>query len=232
MNCRKVRSCLSAYYDDLLTKDRFKELEDHIRNCKSCEQEKRFTEQILTAAQQLPQKKAPEDFNLKLLNRIYAEQSCPTESYLPQERESVLRRPLAWISVAVTACTVAVVALVSLDSGSSTDREPPVPSFTESSPAGTITPVAASRWENNINQYADRIGVSGATSPYRAVSNPYAGSMRLSDATVESLLVEMQRKMGDVSGSQYSRSLTDQDWRRLRTQRGFKPLIRNASSRR
>ena len=110
MNCRKVQSYLSAHSDSKLSSDRSNELEVHIRNCKRCEQEKLFFDQISATAKSLPTRKLPDDFNLTLMNRIYAEQHSPTESYLPTEAPVFFGTKLRWASAVAAVCVCAVVA--------------------------------------------------------------------------------------------------------------------------
>ena len=114
MNCRKVQYYLSTYSEGSLSSDKLSEMEVHIRNCKSCEREKFILEEILVAARSLPAKTTPDDFNLKLFNRIYAEQNNPSESYLPTPESSWIRRPVGWVSALATVAAVALITVVFL----------------------------------------------------------------------------------------------------------------------
>lgn len=201
MNCQKVRCYLSASCDGSLQSDLCKEMEAHIRNCKSCEREKLYIEEILVAARSLPQKQVADDFNLQLMNRIFAEQNNQTESYLPLREPSIFRRPLAWMTSLATVGAAAVLTLVFLRS----DR---VPDLNEAQPMMTATVTPAAPQEQTV-QFAsvtsDKqppgvweyiLGVSGERSNYRATNVSHARSLRLADAQIDSLYVEHMRRLG------------------------------------
>jgi hypothetical protein len=208
MNCRKVQSYLSAYSDSKLPSDRSKELEVHIRNCKRCEQEKLFFDQITATARALPAHKLPDDFNLKLMNRIYAEQYNPTESYLPTEAPTFFGTRLRWVSAVAAVCVCAVVAFFGLQQAPLPEQPQTTPMFTVTQPEPvTIMPAAAGR-QPSIRMYDDIIGVSGPASNYRATNVGAIRTFHLADSQVESLFVDLQRRMG----SSPSRGLRS-DWR-------------------
>jgi hypothetical protein len=235
MNCRKVRSYLSAFSESSLSPDKRDDLEAHIRNCKSCEREKLYIDEILVAARALPAKSLPEDFNLKLFNRIYAEQNNPTESYLPLREPSLLRRPAAWVSAVGTLAVSAVVTLLFLNVG-----RVPLP-VADSAPAFTQTqePIVAqytsSRHKDPVNIYENIIGVSGASSNYRSTNAEQLRTLHLADAKVESLMIEMQRKLGYDYASASGMMVRAADSRRIPyyTRSRVAPsagLVRNASA--
>ncbi|MBK7092155.1 MAG: zf-HC2 domain-containing protein [bacterium] len=199
MNCQKVRCYLSASCDGSLQSDLCKEMEAHIRNCKSCEREKLYIEEILVAAKSLPQKQVADDFNLQLMNRIFAEQNHQTESYLPLREPSLFRRPLAWMSSLATVGVVAVLTMVFLRS----DKAPEMLDD-QSVITATIVPpaeqtaqfasVTTSKESPTVWEYI--LGVSGERSNYRATTVSNARSLKLADAKIESLYVEHMRRMG------------------------------------
>ncbi len=201
MNCQKVRSYLSASCDGSLHLDLCKEMEAHIRNCKSCEREKLYIEEILVAARSLPQKPVAEDFNLQLMNRIFAEQNHQTESYLPLREPSIFRRPLAWMSSLATVGAVAVLTLVFM-------RSDKAPEMLDNQPmmSATVAPAVAveqtaqfasvTRQQDPPSVWEYILGVSGERSNYRATNVSHARSLKLADAKIESLYVEHMRRMG------------------------------------
>lgn len=197
MNCRKVRSYLSAFSESSLSSVKHDDLEAHIRNCKSCEREKLYIDEILVTAKTLPGKSLPDDFNLKLFSRIYAEQNDPTESYLPVREPSLLRRPAAWVSVAATLAVSAVVTFLFLNVSKVTLDSPALaPAYTQANDDMAAQYATSTRYKEPINTYENVIGVSGATSNYRATSMDQAKTLHLADAKVESLMVELQKRLG------------------------------------
>lgn len=208
MNCQKVRSYLSASCDGSARTDLSREMEAHIRNCKSCEREKLYLEEILIAARSLPQKQVAEDFNLQLMNRIFAEQNNLTESYLPLREPSLFSRPVAWLSSVATVGAVAVFAFMFL-------RSDKVPNLNEpnQSPAvitsAAVTPAPAVTQNAQFASVTQRqepagvweyiLGVSGERSNYRATNVQNVRSLSLADAKIESLYVEHMRRLGSMN---------------------------------
>ncbi|MCK4856817.1 MAG: zf-HC2 domain-containing protein [candidate division Zixibacteria bacterium] len=227
MNCRKVQSYLSAYCEGILSSDRVEKLEVHIKSCKRCEQEKQFTERILMAARALPTRSLPEDFNLQLLNRIYAEQSRPTESYLPTEPRSLFGRRLGWLSAlaAVSVCALVAVLVLTPDHTSLNPTES-VPAYTSVEPM-KVTHTSATRHTQPVRIYDDIIGVSGPSSHYRATSLDALRTMRVSGSPLESLFVAFQQRRDSMPAVGYGNS-----WRRSRINNANGLILQNAASRR
>lgn len=208
MNCQKVRSCLSASSDGSLQSDLCKEMEAHIRNCKSCEREKLYIEEILVAARSLPQKPVADDFNLQLMNRIFAEQNHQTESYLPLREPSIFRRPLAWMSSLATVGAVALLTMVFIRSDKAPETmesQPMVTAIVTPAPAAEQTAQFASvtHREEPSSVWEYVLGVSGERSNYRATTVSHARSLKLADAKTESLYVEHLRRMGTLNRAMY-----------------------------
>jgi hypothetical protein len=246
MNCPKVRSYLSASCDGSLQSDLLREMEAHVRNCKSCEREKLYFEEILAAARSLPQKQVAEDFNLRLMNRIFSEQNSQSESFMPLREPSVFSRPLTWIS-SLAAVGAAVLAFVLL-------RTDKAPELMESSQVITASAVSQAQVATPNAQFAsttqrqepasiweDILGVSGESSHYRATNVQNVRSLHLSDAKRESLYVEYLRKMGKLP-QPYNRQNATFASQPFQTYRQFNrpinarnqntpesPLIRNAA---
>jgi hypothetical protein len=236
MNCRKVQYYLSAYYEGSFPSDRLNEVEVHIRNCKSCEREKFILEEILVAARSLPAKTTPDDFNLKLFSRIYAEQNNPSESYLPTTEASWIRRPVGWVSALATVAVVALITVVFLQRPvGSPDQSPDGPAYSQSE---ALSPVSApsGRYTNSripVSTYENIIGVSGAASNYRATNVSQVKTLRLADAKVESLYVEMMKRLGADPHNNMARYETryyDMRSRFARNGNNGSPLMRNAAS--
>jgi hypothetical protein len=155
--------------------------------------------EMLTAATSLPKKHVADDFNLKLLNRIYAEQNHPTESYLPVEPPTIWQRPLAWLSAAATVAACALVAIVFF--GSRTELPPQIDQpqhlIASNTPATQDFGVRHAHRQIPMSVYENLIGVSGQRSSYRATNLSNARSLRVaSDARVESLYVDWLRRLG------------------------------------
>lgn len=211
MNCRKALSYLSVYSDGLLPNDTVKELEDHVRDCKWCAREKFLSQEIQVAAKALPQTKLPEDFNLKLFSRIYAEQHRPTESYLPLREPSVWRRPIGWATsvVAVAACALFAVFLLGRGGHDTLPISEPVmhASSGQSTSLFTVRP-----YREPATAYENVLGVSGERSSYRATSFANARTLRVvDDSFVESLYVELSRRMGLPQPSGFTRYASHRD---------------------
>lgn len=244
MNCRKARSYLSASYDGSLNSNLSKEMEAHIRSCKSCEREKLYIEEIVAAARAMPQQHVPEDFNLQLMNRIFAEQHRPTESYLPLREPSLWRRPLAWTSSLAAVGVCALLALTFLRS----DRiqiptEPAlVSNAAPAMPAQfvNVTPTGG-RSQEPPTFYENILGVSGERSNYRATSVQNVKSLRLTSATIESLYVAYLKRTGrQASSGNYATQagMSYYQFPQARPQAPFfrpassdSPLLRNAAAR-
>jgi hypothetical protein len=236
MNCRKVQYYLSTYSEGSLSSDVLSEVEVHIRNCKSCEREKFILDEILVAARSLPAKSTPDDFNLKLFNRIYAEQNNPTESYLPTPEVSWIRRPVGWISTLATVTVAALIAVVLLQRPVGSPEMPlnnPAYSQMEStSPVSTHSGRHVSS-RSPVSAYENIIGVSGSASNYRATNVSQVRSLRLADSQVESLYVEMMRRLGTEPRPTMLRADTRYYEMRspfARTGNSNSPLMRNAAS--
>jgi hypothetical protein len=210
MNCQKVRSFLSAYSEGILPSDKSNELEAHIRNCKRCEQEKRYLEQVLAAARVLPKKSLPEDFNLKLLNRIYAEQGNPTESYLPAKAPSFFGRQVKWLSAVATVVVCALATVFVLQrTQAPVNVDQPNPSYSTTTAPTTSSVMRTSatiHHPQHLNQLQDVIGVSGPASNYRATNIESLRAFRIDKAQIESLYVASQRKLGSPVLPQYNRT--------------------------
>lgn len=236
MNCRKVQYYLSTYSEGSLSSDKLSEVEVHIRNCKSCEREKFILEEILVAARSLPAKTTPDDFNLKLFNRIYAEQNNPSESYLQAPESSWIRRPIGWVSAFATVAVAALITVVFLQRPAGSPDMPlnsPAYSQMEStSPAST----PSGRHVNSripVSAYENIIGVSGSASNYRATNMSQVRTLRLADSKVESLYVEMMRRLGAEPRPGMVRANTRYYEMRspfARTGSNNSPLMRNAAS--
>jgi hypothetical protein len=211
-------------------------VEVHIRNCKSCEREKFILEEILVAARLLPAKTTVNDFNLKLFNRIYAEQNNPSESYLPTPESSWIRRPIGWVSALATVTVVALITMVFMQGPvGSPDMPLNSPAYSQgesTSPAST----PSGRYVGNripVSAYENIIGVSGSASNYRATSVSQVRTLRLADARVESLYVETMRRLGAEPRPNMLRADTRYYEMRspfARTGSGSSTLMRNAAS--
>jgi len=70
MNCRKVYRNLSAYHDKLLSGERARQLERHLRECPECMQKWRDFSEIVKAAKYLEVRKPSSDFNQHLLEKV------------------------------------------------------------------------------------------------------------------------------------------------------------------
>ena len=239
MNCRKVQSYLSAYSENSLSSDQLNELEVHIRDCKSCEREKLLVDEILVAAKSLPTKQVPEDFNLKLFSRIYAEQNNPTESYLPLREPSFLRRPVGWASALATLAVTAMVTLVVVrNQQQPTEEQLLTPSYTQvvnATPVSGVLRHSGARAPMNV--YDNIIGVSGASSNYRATNISQLRTLHLADAKVESLMVELQKQLGrgviPASGMfvrQFDNGFSGSPYQLARSRNSTGSLIRNAAA--
>jgi hypothetical protein len=238
MTCRKVRSYLSTYSEGLLPAEKLSELEVHIRNCKSCEREKFYLEEIQVAARSLPAKSVPEDFNLQLLNRIYAEQHHPTESYLPAPTLSWIRRPVGWISTAATAAVAVLLTFVFIQQSAHSPVMPQDdPSYSQAENVGSTAATGRHlRQHVPANLYENVIGVSGSASNYRATNVSQVKSLRLADAKVESLYIETMKRLG-IEVMTPTGSLVNADSRYfdmrspfIRPRSSSSTLMRNAAS--
>ena len=236
MNCRKVQCYLSTYSEGSHSSDNLSEVEVHIRNCKSCEREKFILEEILVAARSLPAKTTPDDFNLKLFNRIYAEQNNPSESYLPTPESSWIRRPVGWVSALATVAVAALIAMVFLQKPvGSPDRPLNSPAYSQVKATSPVSTPSGRHAGSRIpvSAYENIIGVSGSASNYRATNVSQVRTLRLADARVESLYVEMMRRLGAEPRLSMVRADTRYYEMRspfARTGRSGSPLMRNAAS--
>ncbi len=207
MNCQKVRSYLSASCDGSDRTDLLREMEAHIRNCKSCEREALYLEEILIAARSLPQKQVAEDFNLQLMNRIFAEQNNQTESYLPLREPSIFSRPIAWLSSVATVGAVAVFAFMFMRSDKAPDVinndsaavittavVTPAPAATQNAQFASVT-----RKQEPAGVWEYILGVSGERSNYRATTVQNVRSLQLANAKIDSLYAEYMRRMGNMN---------------------------------
>jgi len=211
-------------------------VEVHIRNCKSCEREKALLEEILGAARSLPAKTTPDDFNLKLFNRIYAEQNNPSESYLPTPESSWIRRPVGWVSALATVTVAALIAVVFLQRPvGSPDRPLNSPAYLQSESTSPVSSPSGRHVGSRfpVSAFENIIGVSGAASNYRATNVSQVRTLRLADSKVESLYVEMMRRLGAEPRPNMLRA--DSRYYEMRspfarTGNTGSPLIRNAAS--
>jgi hypothetical protein len=236
MNCRKVQYYLSTFFEGSLSSEKLSEVEVHIRNCKSCERENSILEEILVAARSLPAKTTPDDFNLKLFNRIYAEQNSPSESYLPTPESSWIRRPVGWVSALATVTVVALITIVFLQRPvGSPDQSLSGPAFSQTESTSPVSSASSRNAGNRIplSAYDNILGVSGAASNYRATNVSQVKTLRLADAKVESLYLEMMKRLGADprftmvrSGNRYY----DMRSPFARTGRSSSSLMRNAAS--
>jgi hypothetical protein len=211
-------------------------VEVHIRNCKSCEREKFILEEILVAARSMPAKTTPDDFNLKLFNRIYAEQNNPSESYLPTPESSWIRRPIGWISALATVVVAALITVVFLQRpAGSPDMPLNGPAYSQIESTSPMSTPSGRHAGNRIpvSAYENIIGVSGSASNYRATNVSQVRTLRLADARVESLYVETMRRLGAEPRPSMIRADTRYYEMRspfARTGSNGSPLMRNAAS--
>jgi len=70
MNCRKVYRNLSAYHDKLLSGEKARQLERHLRECPECMQKWREFSEIVKAAGYLEVQKPSSNFNPRLLEKV------------------------------------------------------------------------------------------------------------------------------------------------------------------
>lgn len=234
MNCRKVQYYLSTYSEGSLSSDKLSEVEVHIRNCKSCEREKFILEEILVAVRSLPAKTTPDDFNLKLFNRIYAEQNNPSESYLPTPESSWIRRPIGWVSALATVAALITMVFLQRPVGSP-DMPLNSPAYSQVESTSPVSTPSGRRVGSRIpvSAYENIIGVSGSASNYRATNMSQVRTLRLADARVESLYVEMMRRLG--AEPRLSMVRADSRYYEMRspfarTGSNSSPLMRNAAS--
>lgn len=210
-------------------------MEAHVRNCKSCEREKLYFEEILVAAKSLSQRPVPEDFNLRLMNRIFAAQNGESESYMPLREPSVFSRPLAWVSSLATVGAV-ILAFVLLRS----DRAPELLEPEQAMTASIVVPApqqeqtaqfaSATQRHESASIWEDILGVSGECSNYRATNVQNVRSLHLSDSKRESLYVEYMRRMGKLV-QPYSRQNVTFASRPFQSYRQYnKPITRDSNT--
>lgn len=201
MNCRKVRSYLSASFDGSLSSDVAKRVEDHLRDCTDCEREQFLLKEMLAAARSMPKAHVADDFNLKLLNRIYAEQNHPTESYLPSEAPAFWQRPLGWLSAAASVAACVLVAVVFFGSGADVKQqtEQPVQLIADNnSPSGRDYAVQRAHEKAPMTAYEYVIGIAGERSSYRATHYSNPRTLRVAnEARVESLYTDWLLRLGE-----------------------------------
>lgn len=208
MNCQKVLTYLTAYSEGSLSSEKSHDLEAHIRNCKRCEREMALHEQLLAAAKTLPEKKLPEDFNLQLMNRIYAEQARPSESYLPTKAPTFWGRQFKWASALATVAVCALATIFVLDKTQTPVEDGSrVPAYTEANGVEQVVPVAARQSSQRLHNYDDLIGVSGPGTSYRSTNLEALRAFQINKAQIESLYVAAQERMGrPVIPAQYRTS--------------------------
>jgi hypothetical protein len=237
MNCRKVQYYLSTYSDGSFPSDKLSEVEVHIRNCKSCERENFILEEILVAVRSMPAKTTPDDFNLKLFNRIYAEQNNPSESYLPAPESSWIRRPIGLVSTLATVVVAALITVVFLQRPVGSPDLPLNGSvYSQAESTSPVSTPSGRRAGSRIpvSAYENIIGVSGSASNYRATNMSQVRTLRLADARVESLYVETMRRLGAEPHSNMLRA--DARYYEMRSpfartgSNDQRPLMRNAAS--
>lgn len=83
MNCRKVYKNLSAYHDKLLSGEKARQLEQHLRECPECMQKWREFSEIVKAAGYLEVRKPSSGFNQHLLEKVSLLGAADQESYEP-----------------------------------------------------------------------------------------------------------------------------------------------------
>ncbi len=71
-DCSKTRAALSEYHDNLLSARRIIEVEKHIAVCVECLQASREMETMITLLRSTPKRDSPDDFMMKLHNRLDA----------------------------------------------------------------------------------------------------------------------------------------------------------------
>jgi hypothetical protein len=122
MRCRKVRSCLSAFYKDELKSRQRLAVSEHLAECAACRKEAAIHKSICETARELVSPGLSQDFNTRLLNRIAQERFAETrtQAYLPRSA------PLfSWgraIPAVVSACVVILAVMVALTPQGDLDR--------------------------------------------------------------------------------------------------------------
>lgn len=209
MNCRRVRFYLSARCDGGIPGEVRGELEAHIRNCKRCESDEFLMKEILATAKSLPKKHVADDFNLQLMNRIFAEQNNVTESYLPTPEPSLFFRPSAWLSSVATVGALAIFALLFMRREAAYD-----PMQNDVAANGVSQPIMVSSSVPNA-QFASLtkhempatawdyiLGVSGEQSQYRSTTIDHMKSFMLA-SQARAMYEEHLRRMEDLNRVRY-----------------------------
>ena len=85
MRCRKVRSYLSAYSEGELSEGRSTRVGRHLEHCPTCRRESDIVRSVGQVVKNLPQLRASDDFNARLLQRIGRERFAETrtKAHLP-----------------------------------------------------------------------------------------------------------------------------------------------------
>ncbi len=104
MQCRKVRSFLSAYSKGELSEARRRAISAHLEHCPECRREEADFRDVFGALSKLPSADVSADFNNRLLNRIADERYRETRSkaYLPKQAPAIGMRRM--VPVVATFC--------------------------------------------------------------------------------------------------------------------------------
>lgn len=71
MNCKEVQSILSAYIDNECTITQQREINAHLKVCKTCQNELEWLKSIISSTEQLNEIDLPDGFHEDLMNRIH-----------------------------------------------------------------------------------------------------------------------------------------------------------------
>ncbi|MBN2226748.1 MAG: zf-HC2 domain-containing protein [candidate division Zixibacteria bacterium] len=104
MQCRKVRSFLSAYSKGELEEAKRREISAHLEQCPECRREEAGFRDVFGALSKLPDARLSDDFNNRLLNRIADERyrETRTRAYLPKQAPAIGMRRM--VPVVATFC--------------------------------------------------------------------------------------------------------------------------------
>lgn len=71
MNCKDVQNLLSVYVDHECTITQKREIEEHIKDCKSCQVELEWLKLLISKVQELDEVDVPEGFHEDLMHRVH-----------------------------------------------------------------------------------------------------------------------------------------------------------------
>jgi hypothetical protein len=71
MNCKDVQNLLSVYVDHECTITQKREIEEHIKDCKSCQVELEWLKSLISKVQELDEVDVPEGFHEDLMHRVH-----------------------------------------------------------------------------------------------------------------------------------------------------------------